>query len=122
VNDIENLTADLGGDLPQQPRRSACAALRYLAHRKGAAAVGVRHLFFGLSRNSRGWPPGVVLKVLVVRYGAKYYATNRLTLSAAEVRLLYRVRSQIEEVIRVCKDQLGLTGCQTARSGRNCII
>jgi hypothetical protein len=25
---------------------------------------------------------------------------------------LYRVRSQIEEVIRVCKDQLGLTGCQ----------
>lgn len=57
------------------------------------------------------------LKVLVVRYGAKYYATNRLTLPAAEVRRLYRVRSQIEEVIRVCKDQLGLTGCQ-ARSQR----
>ena len=57
------------------------------------------------------------LNVLVVRYGAKYYATNRLTLLAAEVRRLYRVRSQIEEVIRVCKDQLGLTGCQ-ARSER----
>ncbi|HZC00803.1 MAG TPA: transposase, partial [Gammaproteobacteria bacterium] len=57
------------------------------------------------------------LKVLVVRYGAKYYATNRLRLPAAEVRRLYRVRSQIEEVIRVCKDQLGLTGCQ-ARSER----
>jgi putative transposase len=57
------------------------------------------------------------LKVLVVRYGAKYYATNRLTLPSAEVRQLYRVRSQIEEVIRVCKDQLGLTGCQ-ARSER----
>jgi hypothetical protein len=55
------------------------------------------------------------LKVLVVRYGAKYYATNRLTLSAAEVRRLYRFRAQIEEVIRVCKDQLTLTGCQ-ARS------
>jgi hypothetical protein len=52
------------------------------------------------------------LKVLVVRYGKKYYATNRLTLSAAEVRRRYRVRAQIEEVIRVCKDQLGLTGCQ----------
>jgi hypothetical protein len=63
-----------------------------------------------------GWLNGG-LKVLVVRYGAKYYATNRLTLSAAEVRRLYRVRSQIEEVIRVCKDQLGLTGCQ-ARSER----
>jgi putative transposase len=57
------------------------------------------------------------LKVLVVRYGAKYYATNRLTLSAVEVRRHYRVRAQIEEVIRACKDQLGLGGCQ-ARSER----
>ena len=57
------------------------------------------------------------LKVLVVRHGAKYFATNRLTLSAAEVRRVYRVRSQIEEVIRVCKDQLALSGCQ-ARSER----
>ena len=64
----------------------------------------------------RGWLTGQ-LKVLVVRYGAKYYATNRLTLAAAEVRRLYRARSQIEEVIRVCKDQLGLSGCQ-ARSER----
>jgi len=63
-----------------------------------------------------GWLTGD-LKVLVVRYGAKYYATNRLTLSSAEVRRLYRVRVQIEEVIRVCKDQLSLTGCQ-ARSER----
>jgi putative transposase len=64
----------------------------------------------------RGWLTGG-LKVLVVRYGAKYYATNRLTLPPAEVRRLYRVRAQIEEVIRVCKDQLGLGGCQ-ARSER----
>jgi putative transposase len=63
-----------------------------------------------------GWLSGG-LKVLVVRYGKKYYATNRLRLSAAEVCRLYRFRSQIEEVIRVCKDQLGLTGCQ-ARSQR----
>jgi putative transposase len=63
-----------------------------------------------------GWLTGG-LKVLVVRYGAKYFATNRLTLPAVEVRRLYRVRAQIEEVIRVCKDQLGLTGCQ-ARSER----
>ncbi len=63
-----------------------------------------------------GWLSGG-LKVLVVRDGKKYYATNRLTLTAVEVRRLYRVRSQIEEVIRICKDQLGLTGCQ-ARSER----
>ena len=56
-------------------------------------------------------------QILVVRYGAKYFATNRLTLPAAEVRRLYRIRTQIEEVIRVCKDQLGLSGCQ-ARSER----
>jgi len=55
--------------------------------------------------------------VLVVRDGAKYEATNRLTLSAAEVRRLYRIRTPIAEVIRVCKDQLGLTDCQ-ARSER----
>jgi hypothetical protein len=54
---------------------------------------------------------------LVVRYGAKYYATNRLTLSAAEVRRLYRFRTQSEEVLRACKDQLRLSGCQ-ARSER----
>src|SRR5919201_6121353 len=63
-----------------------------------------------------GWLSGG-LKVLVVRHGKKYYATNRLMLSAVEVRQLYRMRTQIEEVIRVCKDQLGLTGCQ-ARSER----
>jgi hypothetical protein len=63
-----------------------------------------------------GWLSGG-LKVLVVRHGKKYYATNRLTLTAVEVRRRYGFRSQIEEVIRVCKDQLGLTGCQ-ARSER----
>lgn len=63
-----------------------------------------------------GWLTGGI-KVLVVRHGAKYYATNRLTLPATEVRRLYRIRAQIEEVIRVCKDQLGLSACQ-ARSER----
>jgi putative transposase len=38
--------------------------------------------------SERGWLTGG-LKVLVVRYGAKYYATNRLTLAAPEVRRLY---------------------------------
>jgi putative transposase len=57
------------------------------------------------------------LKVVVVRYGAKYYATNRLTLPAAEVRRWYRLRAHSEEVISVCKDQLALTGCQ-ARAER----
>jgi len=52
------------------------------------------------------------LKVLVVRYRRKYYATNRLTLTAPEVRTLYRKRHEVEEVIRILKSQLGLEGCQ----------
>lgn len=71
-----------------------------------------RHPYWAASGQRNGG-----LNVLVVRYGAKYFATNRLTLPAAEVRRLYRIRAQIEEVIRACKDQLGFNGCQ-ARSER----
>ena len=52
------------------------------------------------------------LQVFVVKYRRKYYATNRLSLSAKEVRTLYRKRQEVEEVIRVLKSQLGLEGCQ----------
>jgi hypothetical protein len=52
------------------------------------------------------------LKVLVVRYRRKYYATNRLSLSAKEVRTLYRKCQEVEEVIRILKSELGLEACQ----------
>jgi Transposase DDE domain len=52
------------------------------------------------------------LKVFVVRYRRKYYATNRLTLTAPEVRALYRKRHEVEEVIRVLKSHLSLESCQ----------
>jgi hypothetical protein len=52
------------------------------------------------------------LKVLVVRHRRKYYVTNRLMLTAKEVRALYRKRQAVEEVIRVLKSQLSLEGCQ----------
>jgi Transposase DDE domain len=52
------------------------------------------------------------LKVLVVRYRRKYYATNRLTLTAQEVRMLYRNRHEVEEGIKVLKSQLSLEACQ----------
>jgi hypothetical protein len=71
-----------------------------------------RHPYWAASGQLNGG-----LKVLVVRYGAKYFATNRLTLPAAEGRRFYRIRAHIEEVIRACKDQLGFNGCQ-ARSER----
>jgi hypothetical protein len=52
------------------------------------------------------------MQVLVVRYRRKYYATNRLSLSAKEVRTLSRKRQEIEEVIRILKSHLGLEACQ----------
>lgn len=53
------------------------------------------------------------IKVRLVRHGKKYYATNRLTLSAKGVRPVYRLRWQVEKIIKVCKDRLGIGGCQT---------
>jgi hypothetical protein len=52
------------------------------------------------------------IKVFVVRYRRKYSATNRRSLSATEVRTLYRKRQEIEEVIRGLKSQVSLEGCQ----------
>jgi putative transposase len=52
------------------------------------------------------------LKVLVVRYRRKYYATNRLSLSAKEVRTHYTKRQAVEEVIRTLKSHLSLEACQ----------
>lgn len=52
------------------------------------------------------------IKVLVVRYRRKYYATNRLSLTAKEVRELYPIRHEIEEVIKALKSQLSLETCQ----------
>jgi hypothetical protein len=66
-----------------------------------------RHPYWAASGRLNGG-----LKVWVVRYGAQDFATNRLTLPAAEVRRRYRLRAHIEEVIRACKDHLGFNGCQ----------
>ncbi len=52
------------------------------------------------------------LKVFVVRDRRKYYATNRLPLTATEVRALYRKRHEVEEVIKVLKSQRSREACQ----------
>jgi Transposase DDE domain len=52
------------------------------------------------------------IKVRVVKYRRKYYATNRLSLTAQEVRASYKRRHAIEEVFRFLKDQLSLAACQ----------
>jgi hypothetical protein len=52
------------------------------------------------------------MKVLVVRYRRKYYATNRLSVTAKEVRTHYKRRHEVEEMIRTLKSQLSLAACQ----------
>jgi hypothetical protein len=52
------------------------------------------------------------MKVFAVKYRRKYYATNRLSLTAKEVRQHYKIRHAVEEVIRTVKSQLGLEACQ----------
>lgn len=52
------------------------------------------------------------LKVLIVRYGKKYFATNRLSLSGKPVRQIYEFRHWIEEVFKVLKGELHLEDCQ----------
>jgi hypothetical protein len=39
--------------------------------------------------------------------------TNRLSLTAQEIRRYYKIRHAVEEVIRVLKSQLGLAACQS---------
>jgi hypothetical protein len=52
------------------------------------------------------------LKVLGVRDRRKYSATNRLTVTATEVRAHDKQRHEVEEVSRGLQSQLGLEGCQ----------
>jgi len=55
------------------------------------------------------------IKVVVVRNGKKYYATNRLTLTRDEILFHYSHRQSIEEVTKVLKSKLMIKDCQ-ARS------
>lgn len=52
------------------------------------------------------------LKVHLVRHRKKYYISNRLSLSAQEIRSLYKKRWSIEEIFRFLKSELNLEGCQ----------
>jgi hypothetical protein len=61
------------------------------------------------------------LKVIIVRHGKKFFATNDQFLTSAEIRALYKKRWAIEDAFRLLHDQLGLDRCQarSAQSQRN---
>jgi hypothetical protein len=51
-------------------------------------------------------------QVLVVKDGTKYYLTNKLEQTSAEVKQNYRVRQQVEEVFRLLKQEFGWGKCR----------
>lgn len=55
------------------------------------------------------------LKVIVVRHGKKYFATNDLSSSKKEILSRYRGRWEIETVFRALHSKLGLDKCQARK-------
>lgn len=53
-------------------------------------------------------------QVLIVKDDKKYYLTNDLSLTSAEVKRIYRTRQQIEEVFRLLKQEFGWGRCRAA--------
>lgn len=51
---------------------------------------------------------------LIVKDGKKYYLTNALSLASSEVKRIYRVRQQVEEVFRLLKQEFGWGRCRAA--------
>lgn len=54
-------------------------------------------------------------KILIVRHGKKYYATNDFELSKTEILARYKTRWTIETMFRMLYDKLGMEECE-ARS------
>jgi putative transposase len=52
------------------------------------------------------------IKVKVFRRGSKYFATSDTSLEWKAVKKLYRIRADIEEIIKVLKQECGWKSCQ----------
>jgi putative transposase len=55
------------------------------------------------------------IPVVVYRHGGKYFASSNLELTRDEIRRLYSIRTGIEEVFRVLKQECGWQGVQARR-------
>ena len=67
-----------------------------------------RHRFGRRAGNLRG----IVHQILIVKDGKKYFLTNNLELGSAQVKRIYAVRQQIEEVFRLLKQEFGWGKCR----------
>lgn len=55
------------------------------------------------------------IRVLVVRYGKKYFATNNLSLTKKELLFYYKRRWAIETIFKALHSKLGLDECQVRK-------
>ena len=113
-------------NLSHYPQRLLWGAIRYCAIRYCAIKISIyaRGLFCGrsLKRVHNGipyWGSIGLLKgnipVVVYRHGGKYFASSNLDLTRDEIRRLYSIRTGIEEVFRVLKQECGWQGVQARR-------
>lgn len=51
-------------------------------------------------------------EILIVKDGERFLLTNKLELSSAEVKRIYQIRQQIEEVFRLLKQEFGWGSCR----------
>jgi hypothetical protein len=61
--------------------------------------------------HARGELRGVAHRVLVVKDGRRYWGTNKLRLTAREVKVHYSHRQPIEETFRLLKQEFGWGSC-----------
>lgn len=52
------------------------------------------------------------IRVKVVKFRRKYFITNDLRLTGRQIRRIYKIRWEIEEVFRFCKTELNMEKCQ----------
>ena len=55
---------------------------------------------------------GIHQQILIVKDGKKYFLTNNAELTSAQVKRIYGVRQQIEEVFRLLKQEFGWGRCR----------
>lgn len=67
-----------------------------------------RHRFGRQAGNLRG----IGHQILIVKDGRKYHLTNNTALNSAQVKRIYGMRQQIEEVFRLLKQEFGWGRCR----------
>lgn len=92
---------------------------RYVAQIKSNRRLNgksVRHLWPQRYGQGLGHLSRVHHQVRVIKDGRRYWASNNLELSRAEIKSHYRIRQQIEETFRLLKQEFGWAGSRVRKA------